>query len=107
MKNKKIKKRGRPRKKSRREELVEIVRENPPDSGVVYITVRKTWLTATEAAIYLDVTKRHLYNLLKQGLPCKRKGGRYIFRVKDVDKWLRKTKRAQGVESKGEAFLIG
>jgi hypothetical protein len=106
MKITEIKKRGRPRKKKRGEEIIRIVRENPPESGVIYITIRKKWLNATEASIYLDITKRHLYNLLKIGLPYKRKGGRYIFSVKDIDKWLKKGKKTQRIYKK-EAFLTG
>lgn len=105
MKNNEIKKRGRPRKK-KTGAIIKIIRANPPESGYVYITVKKKLLNATEAAIYLDVTKRHLYNLLKKGLPCKRKGGLYIFDVKGIDRWLKKTRETR-TEYKKEPFLIG
>ena len=106
MKNNITKKRGRPRSIKKAGEIINIVRENPPESGIVYITIKKKWLNATEAAIFLDITKRHLYNLLKKGLPHKRKGSLYIFNVKDIDRWMIKTKRAQKIYRK-EAFLIG
>jgi excisionase family DNA binding protein len=95
-----------PERKSR----IKFVFENPPRGKFrrrVTVEEVKNELDSHEASKFLKITRRHLYRLMKVGkIPFKRKGGRYLFKVVDLDKWLVATGRRNPFESGGSGFWI-
>ena len=50
------------------------------------------WMTATEAAIYLSVSRGHLYRKIKDQIPFVEVGSRIIFDRNDLDNYMEKNK---------------
>lgn len=59
--------------------------------GDVVTAGASPYKTAREAVDYLRLTSlSSLYHLIRQqGLPHVRRGGRYLFDVRELDRWLR------------------
>lgn len=56
------------------------------------------WLTTKEAAALLRVHPKHMYRLLKQGLPASRVGGQWRFQSAELASWSRGGRRAGNEE---------
>ena len=53
------------------------------------------WLTSKEAAALLRVHPKHIYRLLRRGLPAQRVGGQWRFRAAEIEDWARGEPRKQ------------
>jgi putative molybdopterin biosynthesis protein len=53
------------------------------------------WLTSKEAAALLRVHPKHIYRLLRKGLPAQRVGGQWRFRATEIEDWARGEPRKQ------------
>ncbi|HQP37626.1 MAG TPA: helix-turn-helix domain-containing protein, partial [Polyangiaceae bacterium] len=58
------------------------------------------WLTTKEAAALLRVHPKHMYRLLKQGLPASRVGGQWRFQAAELASWSRGGRGRAGNEEK-------
>jgi excisionase family DNA binding protein len=55
---------------------------------------RTRLMTTREVLVYLRVTPRTVYRLIREGdLPAVRMGGRWRFRRADLDGWLERQRR--------------
>ncbi|MCL2825491.1 MAG: helix-turn-helix domain-containing protein, partial [Polyangiaceae bacterium] len=51
------------------------------------------WLTTTEVAAVLQIHPKHVYRLIKKGLPAHRVGGQWRFLSEEILEWSSPTKR--------------
>lgn len=101
---------------------IEIIRSNPPSEGIIirqrvghprvgYAVIEKEirpngLLISTEAAAFLGVTLRRIYQLIEDGkLKPLRKGNQLLFHLKSLMEF-EKNRRKPG-RPKMEAFLAG
>lgn len=61
-------------------------------------TTDARWLTTKEAAAILRVHPKHVYRLLKQGLPASRVGGQWRFLASEIQSWSRDGRLLPGHE---------
>ncbi len=85
--------------------------ENPPRGKFikdVCIEEKKSVLDSYEASQFMEITRRHLYRLMKaRRIPFQKKGGRHSFRVIDLDKWKVRTGRREPYSPSRGLFFAG
>lgn len=58
-----------------------------------------TWQTVDDVCKYLKVTNETIYRWIeKQNMPAHRVGRRWMFKLDEVDAWVRSGQAADGVE---------
>lgn len=69
----------------------------------------RTWLTTEEAALYLRLKERKLYELVGQGaVPCTKVSGKWLFPRAGLDRWLEAgLARPAGLEAVAPPPIVG
>ena len=90
---------------------IEFIFKNPPRGKFrrkVHISEVRTVLNGYETMKFLGVSKMQLHRLRKnEKIPFKKVGGRFFYKVIDLDKWMVKTGRRGPYSPTGELWLQG